>query len=114
MKRGWEEGHAIPHLWNETHFVSYDDEESLETKVAYAMEKGLAGVMIWSLDNDDVHGACGPPYPLLRTVHRALRLRPPPPASAARLPEVPLTGLLLLLASHRCLFRAFCDVASAT
>ncbi|CAG0906582.1 unnamed protein product, partial [Darwinula stevensoni] len=39
MKRGWEEDRAVPHLWNETHFVSYDDEESLEKKVAYGTKK---------------------------------------------------------------------------
>ena len=41
--------------------------KSIEAKVEYAYDQGLAGVMAWSIDTDDFLGDCnGPTYPLLR------------------------------------------------
>ena len=33
--------------------ISYEDPQSLRLKAGYAMEQGLAGVMIWELSADD-------------------------------------------------------------
>lgn len=49
-------------------FLTYDSPKSLGAKVAYAVEKGFGGVMVWALDQDDSadtllnvvwKGACG-------------------------------------------------------
>ncbi|XP_042144783.1 endochitinase isoform X2 [Ixodes scapularis] len=39
-------------------WIGYDDAESLTAKVEFAMLKGLAGIMIWSMETDDFRGAC--------------------------------------------------------
>jgi len=43
---------------NETRVVTYDSPRSIANKVRYAIRKGLAGVMVWSVDTDDFHGDC--------------------------------------------------------
>ena len=48
-------------------WVGFDNVKSIEAKVEYAYDQGLAGVMAWSIDTDDFLGDCnGPTYPLLR------------------------------------------------
>lgn len=44
----------VPWLYNtDNHqFISYDDPDSIKAKVELAKTKGLAGVMIWSIDQD--------------------------------------------------------------
>ena len=36
---------------------TYDDEVSMGQKTAWAVENGLGGVMIWSIDGDDADGS---------------------------------------------------------
>ncbi|KAI8319794.1 chitinase [Martensiomyces pterosporus] len=52
--RMWDEKTQTPWLFNPQTkiFISYDDPKSLQVKVNYAAEKGLAGVMIWSMNMD--------------------------------------------------------------
>ena len=50
-------------------FISYDDERTCQTKVSYARNRRLGGVMIWELAQD--HHA-GQPDPLLQAVKQAL------------------------------------------
>ena len=56
--RFWDDTAKAPYLWNaeEKTFISYEDEESIQYKIEYLKEKGLAGVMFWeySADNDKV------------------------------------------------------------
>ncbi|SMC28227.1 chitinase [Andreprevotia lacus DSM 23236] len=59
-KPGWKsfrnkETGGSPYLYNADtrEFVSYDDAQSLKTKVEYIKANGLAGVMIWELTQDD-------------------------------------------------------------
>lgn len=40
-------------------WIGYDDAESLTAKVQFARSLGLAGAMVWSIETDDFHGACG-------------------------------------------------------
>ncbi|MDC1324846.1 glycosyl hydrolase family 18 protein, partial [Flavobacteriaceae bacterium] len=53
-KRYWDETAKVPYLFNEQtdEFISYDDPQSIDLKVKYALSKGLGGVMIWELSQD--------------------------------------------------------------
>jgi hypothetical protein len=44
----------------------YDDDQSVKEKANYAKQKGLSGIYIFSIDEDDVQGFCGSAYPLTR------------------------------------------------
>lgn len=52
--RYWDETAKAPFLWNpeEKVLISYEDEESIELKINYLKEKGLAGVMFWEYSAD--------------------------------------------------------------
>ncbi len=50
-------------------FISYDDPRTCESKVSYARNAGLGGVMIWELSQDFQKGQ---PQPLLSAVKQAL------------------------------------------
>jgi len=50
-------------------FISYDDQRTCQSKVSYARNQGLGGVMIWELAQD--HQA-GQPDPLLQALKQAL------------------------------------------
>lgn len=65
--RYWDETAKAPFLWNpeEKVFISYEDEESIELKINYLKDKGLAGVMFWEY-SADYQGR------LLNTVARAI------------------------------------------
>lgn len=47
-------------LASETRVVTYDSPRSIANKVRYAIQKGLVGVMVWSVDTDDFQGDCDP------------------------------------------------------
>lgn len=70
---------------NGREWIGFDDVESLTAKVEFAMSKGLAGAMVWSIETDDFRGKCGgTANPLQRAIHKALQLphierRPIPP-----------------------------------
>ena len=46
----------VPWLYSPTehggHFISYDDEESLQYKVDFIREQGLGGAMFWEITGD--------------------------------------------------------------
>jgi chitinase len=46
-KRYWDEEAKAPFLFNGEHFISYEDEESIENKAKYVKDKGLLGMMYW-------------------------------------------------------------------
>src|SRR5207244_13023752 len=50
-------------------FISYDDARTCQSKVSYARNRHLGGVMIWELAQD--HHA-GQPEPLLQSIKQAL------------------------------------------
>ena len=52
--RYWDDVAKVPYLYNATQnkFISYDDAESIDIKVKYALAKQLGGVMIWELSQD--------------------------------------------------------------
>lgn len=43
---------------NNTRSVTYDSPRSIANKVRYAIQKGLGGLMVWSIDTDDFQGDC--------------------------------------------------------
>ncbi|KAL9902421.1 chitinase 2 isoform 1-T1 [Glossina fuscipes fuscipes] len=78
--------------------VTFDNSRTIANKVKFAMERNLAGLMVWSIDTDDFLGECDPEsdiyedykylksanihspprmnnnYPLLRTINEAITL----------------------------------------
>ncbi|MPC36078.1 Acidic mammalian chitinase [Portunus trituberculatus] len=60
-----------PYVYSLKHgnvWCSYDDEPSAKLKAEYAKEKGLAGMMVWSIDTDDFKGKCGRKFALIKTL----------------------------------------------
>ncbi|KAK3083195.1 hypothetical protein FSP39_016475 [Pinctada imbricata] len=52
----WDQGHAMTYALKGNQWFGYETERSVKTKVEYAMNLGLGGVMFWSLDIDDFTG----------------------------------------------------------
>jgi chitinase len=81
--RFWHEQAKVPWLFNPATgvWVTYDDPESLKHKAAYVRQKGLGGVMIWELSQDDGQSS------LLNAIDLGLRggdgVNPAPPPPAA-------------------------------
>lgn len=61
-KSNWDvessEAVATVKTFNGTRVVSYDSPRSIANKVRYAIQKGLGGLMVWSIDTDDFQGDC--------------------------------------------------------
>lgn len=75
----WDDESKTPFAVNGDKVITYDDERSLTEKVRFAMEKKLAGIMVWSLDTDDFQGDCTEDsmehytnFPLMRTINKAI------------------------------------------
>ena len=68
FQRFWDEAAKAPYLWHAeaTHFITYDDEESLRHKVEFVKAQGLGGVMYWEHSHD-------PNEVLLTTLYQGLR-----------------------------------------
>ncbi len=64
--RYWDDEAAAPYLFNGTNFVSYEDEDSVYAKAAYARSRGLGGVMYWEHSHD-------PSSTLLKAIDGGLR-----------------------------------------
>ncbi|KAF2360545.1 Glycoside hydrolase family 18 catalytic domain [Trinorchestia longiramus] len=76
-----------PWLFDGFQWVCYDDVESIKYKSEWALENGLLGGMIWSLETDDFRGTCGQGrYPLLSQINKSIR-----PAAATNTATVPVT-----------------------
>ncbi|XP_014227356.1 probable chitinase 2 [Trichogramma pretiosum] len=54
----WDNLSSTPYAIQQHKVIVYDNERSVQLKVHLAMEKGLAGVMVWSIDTDDFRGDC--------------------------------------------------------
>ncbi|XP_053687181.1 probable chitinase 2 [Sabethes cyaneus] len=55
-------------------WVTYDDRETVAEKTQYAKDKGLGGVMFWTVDTDDFHGDCyNEAYPLLLAANKIFK-----------------------------------------
>ena len=99
----WDLGAQAPYLSidnpgsNNDNFISYDDPRICQSKVSYARNRGLGGVMIWELAQD--HKA-NQPDPLLQAVKQALAA---PGITTIRLDgqDVNLSFMTMPLASYR-------------
>ncbi|XP_046446089.1 probable chitinase 2 [Daphnia pulex] len=66
----WDEIAQVPYMYNGERWVSYDNQQSVAIKARYAFNQGLAGLMIWAIDNDDFMAECSNVrYPLLRAIN---------------------------------------------
>ncbi|XP_049541815.1 probable chitinase 2 [Anopheles darlingi] len=64
---------AVKYAYREDQWMTFDGVETITTKVRYAMDKKLGGIMFWTIDTDDFQGDChGEAYPLLMTALRTL------------------------------------------
>ncbi|WP_452598901.1 glycosyl hydrolase family 18 protein [Pontimicrobium sp. MEBiC01747] len=70
--RYWDDTAKVPYLYNATtnKFISYDDNESIDLKVKYALSKNLGGVMIWELSQDARNNSSNS---LLNTIDNSLQ-----------------------------------------
>lgn len=78
--RYWDSESHTPFAITRNQLIAYDNERSIGEKIQFAMEKGLAGAMVWSIDTDDFHGDCSDVtdenafvnFPLMRSVNKAI------------------------------------------
>ncbi|OQV24856.1 Acidic mammalian chitinase [Hypsibius exemplaris] len=63
----------VPYAYSSDQIIMYEDEASVKEKANYAKTNHLAGVYIYSADQDDVKGFCGAPFPLTRAVASVLQ-----------------------------------------
>ena len=63
----------VPYAFKGNQWVGYDNVKSIELKTEFALRKGLAGVMIWSIETDDFKGVCGETFGLLKAMNRGLK-----------------------------------------
>jgi len=69
----WDDNCEEPYEYMDRYWMGYDDTQSLAIKTNYALQMGLAGAMVWSVDTDDFSGYCGTgTYPLLNSIVAAL------------------------------------------
>ncbi|KAH8195218.1 hypothetical protein TruAng_010618 [Truncatella angustata] len=51
LKPYYDEEHQVKYIvWNQNQWASYDDEDTFQAKIDFANERGLGGLLIWSLD----------------------------------------------------------------
>ncbi|KAF5293050.1 hypothetical protein FQR65_LT11042 [Abscondita terminalis] len=66
--REWSNEQVVPFAYDNDQWVGYDDVESVATKVDFAKNQGLGGLMLWSVDMDDPRGIAGEKFPLTRAI----------------------------------------------
>ncbi|XP_052133171.1 acidic mammalian chitinase-like isoform X9 [Frankliniella occidentalis] len=74
-KEKWDSQRLVPYAVEGNQWVSYDNVRSLKLKAQLAVDQGLAGVMVWSLETDDFRNDCstsGGRFPLLRAIYSTL------------------------------------------
>lgn len=65
----------MPIAVKDNQWIGYDNAVSVRIKSDYAMGKGLGGVMVWSLEQEDARGVCGEgKNPLMTAIREGLKL----------------------------------------
>lgn len=70
--RVWDDEQKNPYKYQGNQWFGYDDPDSIWIKTEYINNNNYAGVMIWPIDGDDVHGECGETQPLLKNINKCL------------------------------------------
>lgn len=78
--RGWHEPTLTPYAFNDSEWVSYENEKSLGYKTSYLIEKGLGGAMVWAISEDDFKNG----FPLQKKIKAILDN----PATRSPLPQI--------------------------
>lgn len=69
----WDNDQKVPYTYKGNEWIGYDNIESVKEKTEYAISRKLGGVMIYSLEQDDVRGICGNgAYPLMSAIRSIL------------------------------------------
>nr|XP_023030252.1 probable chitinase 2 [Leptinotarsa decemlineata] len=78
-KTYWDSESRTPFAVSGKRVISYDNEQSIAEKIQFAMEKGLAGAMVWSIDTDDFNGDCSEGddenfvnFPLMKCINKSI------------------------------------------
>ncbi|KAI3380099.1 hypothetical protein SNEBB_010671 [Seison nebaliae] len=72
-KKIWHTEMAVPSISRGNEIVGYDDLNSFDLKLKYVKYHNLAGVMVWSIAQDDINGACNQgKFPLLTKMKNVL------------------------------------------
>jgi chitinase len=85
--------YEAPYAYKDRNWIGYDNVDSIKRKAEFALELGLAGGMVWSLETDDFTGHCyGEPFILIKTIARTLNggvipTPPPPPSTTTTTPD---------------------------
>uniref|UniRef100_T1KVX2 Chitinase n=1 Tax=Tetranychus urticae TaxID=32264 RepID=T1KVX2_TETUR len=66
---------TAPYIYFKDKWIGFDDEISLKLKTKYSILRGLGGIALWSVNDDDPQGKCGyGPFPLLQAIKSVLVL----------------------------------------
>lgn len=60
--------HAVHLSGSVAEFISFEDTKTLAEKAKNITSEGYAGMSVYTLSNEDVHGTCGKKYPLLHAI----------------------------------------------
>ncbi|CAI4225573.1 unnamed protein product [Auanema sp. JU1783] len=94
--RHWHDEQQVPYLIDGDQFWSYDDKQSVKTKMNYIKKEKFAGAFVWTLDFDDFNAKCplsnGEAYPLIGTIAKELAdVTIPKPETVTTAPTKPTT-----------------------
>ncbi|KAK0083095.1 hypothetical protein PV326_006871 [Microctonus aethiopoides] len=101
-QRKWKTGDG-PSAYFKNQFVGYDDINSIAIKGKWILQNGFGGATAWTVDLDDFNNkCCFEPFPLLRSLNRALgRLLDPLPISGnCERPSDPVTPQAPIMTTH--------------
>lgn len=70
----WDDEQKNPYKYQGNKWLGYDDEESIQNKIDYVKKENFGGVMMWSVNGDDVMGTCGEKQVLLKKINKGLGL----------------------------------------
>ena len=67
----WDSAAKAEYAYQDSKWISYDSVRTMEEKAEYALELGLAGMFMWSIDTEDFGNKCREGrYPLLTEINR--------------------------------------------
>lgn len=67
---------SVPYAFNQSLWITYEDEQSAAIKATWIRDNGFGGSMTYNINNDDMDGRCGPngqPFALQRVIRSLLK-----------------------------------------